>query len=846
MDENKNEMNHEEMQPNDALPTSEQLPQDDLTEQGPPIDTPKKKKGGKRVAIIASICLIVLSSVLLVCMAMGLFTPEQPWDKTMNAVFPSWSMLESMATQGGSISLDVSIGSDLGDRVKKEPVRLHAEAALGRGGVMISGSLGGKQHKADLGVIVDATGAQIYSERLLDGGYSIAFDGLMEAIDQSIFALDSGTNYELPQEIYDWLEEYVESLEDPEEDVLEFEEISAVLDQIAAEVMKTAEVTHSDMTLALIDKNTKSKVTMITFDITAIEIVRDILLDQWKNNSVFYDELCDMLDVYSFRDENGEEIDVDDIMDTLYDGLKTGLDDFIQEVKENDFKLKFTHATHAGYTVYVAADAQMTVSDKKGSKTTGATFSWTFTSKPSRDPSYDMVLLTYEGNERDKPLVISHRQEGGHFTFTIDTEQNDISVKGIYLTGANQFILSVDEIDWTIDGETYFDMTDSTFTLTLATGNQRVKRVDNDTDLLSMTVEDMDALGEKLEKQAQQFKVDVNAELGFDLFYDTLIHRQQSILSVHEGMYDYAYDRDSGHLFLATIKNGRHHILMYDLATMEQLAEIKVDREICAMDADGGYLAITDKVNTGEVKSVLDVQIYDAHTLEHIKTLDMNRYHYFPYQYSGDLIVDETRLIYATGDQHCDILFVDIETEELIAKSQGSIYQCSLAIDRENHIVAANKRGISTCVFYMFDSITGELIKKGNRQDSYNQDPIYFDGTSFFCYGYHFMLDGSEQTTNKLVTERRQSDREAKLLAMVYKDEDILVTLEQDNDGMYYTMFYTLADKAKPAPLFEKRQDELYTEIIKIGDGAYIGVTYSGNQTALEYFTIEPSSDFGF
>jgi hypothetical protein len=146
----------------------------------------------------------------------------------------------------------------------------------------------------------------------------------------------------------------------------------------------------------------------------------------------------------------------------------------------------------------------------------------------------------------------------------------------------------------------------------------------------------------------------------------------------------------------------------------------------------------------------------------------------------------------------------------------------------------------------MFDSITGELIKKGYTTASYNQDPLYFDGISFLCYGYHFLLDGTEQTTSKLVTERPQSDREAKLLAMVYKDEDILVTLEQDKDGMYYTMFYAITGEGQPAPLFEKLEGELYTEIIKIGDGAYIAVTYRGNETALEYFTVESSSDLDF
>ena len=434
MEENKNEMNPEEMNPQDVpLNEQEPLPQmpltDDVAEPTFSKETLKKKRVAKKPAIIVAISVIAVSCLLLVCLAMGLFTPQDPWEKTMEAVFPTFSILESMTTGGGRVSVDATIASDLSDRVDKEPVQLHAEAALGQGGLQVSGSLGSRQHAVDLGVVVDKKGAQIYSDRLLDGGYSVAFKGLLEAIDQSIFAPDSGTDYALPKEIYDWIEEYVNKFDDPDEDVLEFEEIEKVLERMIKEIRKTAEVTQEDMTLSLIDADTKAQVTILTLDSEAIVIARDILVEAWDNNTDFYQELRDLFRAYVVSTD-GEEVDTDDVLKALYEQLKTALDEYIELAEQNNFALELTYGMRGGYLIYASVDARMEVEvDKKGNReTTGITLSWTFSSRPSRDPSYDIVLLAYSGDERDKPLIVSHRQEGTRFTFTVDTENHDLTV----------------------------------------------------------------------------------------------------------------------------------------------------------------------------------------------------------------------------------------------------------------------------------------------------------------------------------------------------------------------------------------------------------------------------------
>ena len=46
--------------------------------------------------------------------------------------------------------------------------------------------------------------------------------------------------------------------------------------------------------------------------------------------------------------------------------------------------------------------------------------------------------------------------------------------------------------------------------------------------------------------------------------------------------------------------------------------------------------------------------------------------------------------------------------------------------------------------------------------------------------------------------------------------------------------------------LFEKLEGQMYTEMIKVGENAYLAISYTDEYGAIEYFTIEPSKDIGF
>jgi hypothetical protein len=98
-----------------------------------------------------------------------------------------------------------------------------------------------------------------------------------------------------------------------------------------------------------------------------------------------------------------------------------------------------------------------------------------------------------------------------------------------------------------------------------------------------------------------------------------------------------------------------------------------------------------------------------------------------------------------------------------------------------------------------------------------------------------------------MLLDRKIEDREATFGALVYKDGDILVTLEEDANSDVYTMFYELKGKKESAPVFEKPRQRYY-DIRSIGKRAYIAIYFDFETYTycVERFTIEDSMDIDF
>ncbi|MBR2621642.1 MAG: hypothetical protein IKC97_04635 [Clostridia bacterium] len=866
MDENKNEWTNEEMneslneQPKQTQPTAEPTAdspsgeQELVTTASTPALAPKLSGAKKGLMIAGAIALILVSGVLLFCMAMGAFVPKTPVEKTMEAVFPEIALLDSIVTKGGSVSATANIGSDLSDRVQDKPVLMHADFVYGTNGLSLSGAIGSAEEQVDIGLLLDGDGVQIYSDRLLDGGYSIAFEGLIEGIDKSIFAPDSGTDYALPQELYDMIREYVESLNDPEQDAYEYEEIEVVLTAMLDAAMAHATIEEQTMTLALLDGSTTVTLHIMTLDAQAVIAATDVLLDAWVNNPEFYEELSSIVEAFMNieTDDMELEMDIDDIMDVLYDELEVAIDTLIEGMQQDNALIRLMYGIKSGYLVYMemAFEVDMAVDKEEGKERSVTTLRWTMTGQPKKDPSYDIKLVSRLGEESVELFSMSYRKQEDRYTLVMTISDSELeggesllTLQGSQLIDGNYIALTIDGIELKSGDAVLFEMTESTISFEMQSGRQRVARRDPDVDLLTMTAQDMDALGEELEKKLNEFFEAVNASLGFDLFYDTLAVRTQSTL-IMDMMADYAYDRKTGHLFVTEVDTNKHYyIVMYDVQTMEQLGKIQVGSRVIAMDADNGYLVYHLATDAD-----FAINVINAENLKRIKTMYLKGMTGVTDKHlvCSDMLIDGDIVICLSGNSPRYVLYVDINKEDVIHISSG-YHGATMAIDRENHVLGVNETNTTNCRIFMFDSLSGEQISQGKKISPYSYDILFFDGTSFYCFNYHFAIDGEAFTTAQMVKERKQSDREARFGRMVYKDTDILVTVEYDEDETYYTMFYDLTGEGQEAPLFEKMPNELYREIIKVGDGSYLTVCrFMGGWATFQYFTVEPTTDIDF
>ncbi len=296
------------------------------------------------------------------------------------------------------------------------------------------------------------------------------------------------------------------------------------------------------------------------------------------------------------------------------------------------------------------------------------------------------------------------------------------------------------------------------------------------------------------------------------------------------GFLDYAIDRKTGRLFIATSQGATSTITAYDLGTAEQLGELRLQGPLAGMDADNGVLAICYSKTYGEVKAYL----YDAQTLQETRTLDFTTSaHEHVNTYPGEVVVDGSRVILTTASQHCDTFIYDLNTDTQVALWSSS-YQASVALDRENHVLALMDRGLSNIHLRLYDAISGKPITGFDDFARYESATPYFDGHAFQAFGKRFHANGDKVTMLKedVLKQRDLGDRLVTVEALVRQDESCIVTLEADWDEILYTMFY----HAPTGDSFAMEGD-LYTLIEQIEKDRYLSILY-GEADLMPYLTV--------
>lgn len=831
-----------------------ELDQQSVTEQ--PLTLPKR---GKPIALIAGA--IVLGIALIIGIVFAALSAKSPLQKTVEAVFPSTELWGELMTEGGTLTVDGELADDLIGKGLQEPLCFSAEYAFSLDSTLFTLTAGAKDDRVDLSLLQDEKGLQMYSDRLLgDKAYGVLFDGLMDAIDASPFAPKSGTAYELPREVYDMINQYAEMLE---EEPQTFEHTALVINKATDAMLKKATVSKKRETVSLVGGDTKAKVYSYTFGADAFDAFISVLSDEWENNEAFRGEI--------------ESVDPDGKITSFIQKTLKEL-----EVRENtfpkmespfkDLKLTYKYAVKGGYLVY--ADCLIAeTSAKRGSSVFVAV---KFTEKPKKDPSYDIEFSVTQGEITHSRYVFTYRKSddgkkeewifydptlGPHYTATaeygkddafaltvkyeIDTDVADgldlvkmwqFDLNGTLRKTDDSFALGIDEMKYEDkDGKTLFHMSDSSFGICLESGKPSIKRRENEINLLGMSVAELNELGATLEGELIKAFDGIDDKLGAQLVHDTYMPNALATVRADGNLSDYAYDRSNGHLFFAYDLGTSGEIWMYDAKTMELLDKLMLGHPVLAIDADNGYL-----VFVYEKKAQQTAYVHSSADMTYIKEFDYMDYNTFypEMEYPGDVLVDGDRLFYITGDQHVSLYFTDIKTDKTVRAAE-SFYEGKLSIDRKNHVVAVLDNYLSACDLVFFSAVSCDCIEQIDRfgmSGQYLKGSAHFDGYAFWATADEWYTpDGNSGT----LATSLGFETNGGLAQVVYRDENLIVTLETDMSGGFCTAFYR-ADGTYCGSV-----DELYLWVQPIDGNHYLAAYQDGNKTVFAYCELAEGKTIG-
>ncbi len=822
-----------------------ELDQQPVTEQ--PLTLPKR---GKPIALIAGA--IVLGIALIIGIVFAVLSAKSPLQKTVEAVFPSTELWSELLTEGGTLTIDCELADDLLGEGLQDPFCFSADYAFSLDGTLVTLTAGAKDDRVDLSLLQDEKGLQMYSDRLLgDKAYGVLFDGLMDAIDASPFAPKSGTAYELPREVYDMIDQYAEMLE---EEPQTFEATALVFAKATDAMLKKATVSKKRETVSLVGGDTEAKVYSYTFGADAFDAFVSVLSDEWENNEAFRGEI-------EYFDTDGK------IASFIEKTLKE------LEVRENtipkmespfkDLELTYKYAVKGGYLVY----ADCLITDSTGKQDNSVFVAVKFTEKPKKDPSYDIAFSVTQGEFTHPRYTFTYRKsddgkkeewsyydtlsdpaeytataeygEDGAFALTvkheIDVDVTDrcelftlwqFKLEGTLRKTDDSFALGIDEMKYEDkDGKTLFHMSDSSFGICLESGEPSVKRRENEINLLGMSVGELNELGATLEGELIKALEGIGDKLGAQLVHDAYMPNALATVKAEGHLCDYAYDRSNGHLFFAYDLGTSGEIWMYDAKTMELLDKLMLGHPVLAIDADNGYL-----VFVYEKKAQQTAYVHSSADMTYIKEFDYMDYNSFypEMEYPGDALVDGDRLMYVSGDQHVTLYFTDIKTDKTV-RAVETFYEGKLSIDRKNHVVAALENRVSACDLIFFSTLSGERVEQIDRfgmSGQYLKGPAHFDGYAFWATADEWYTPNGNGGT---LATSLGFETNGGLAQVVYRDENLIVTLETDMSGKLCTAFYR-ADGTYCGSV-----DELYLWMQPIDGKYYLTAYQDGNKTVFAY-----------
>lgn len=821
-----------------------------------------KKPKRKKPIWLWSLIAVCALAVILIGVGAGILiynvaNQPSPLEKTLQAVFPSAELLGELLENGGTLTLDGSLGEDMDETLTKEPLDFSVELALSERASKLTLGIGSNDTMMDVSYLLDKKGAQLSSELFLDGeAYNASYEGLLEQIDASPFAPNSGTSYAMSEGNYTQLRRMLSYMEHAEN----AEEIfGGAWENIWKVLYSKVEVTQEAKYIELTDYEALAKVTEITFDQTIVEAISESVMNEWKGNAELRALLTEQA-ILSGELYSGEE--------DLEEALKAELDDLKEAFADIKFDGKLRWAERYGYLV--AVELELDLREKVGTKykdSGSVDFSLIFSENPGQNPEFD-VSLTYtegktvvykltasfdrtehNGTVKNELEALIHQVEGdskytvrvlgdltcranglmnldasvavapGHVKLDNDGYKDAVAIEmtGTYELTEKTLAVSLERLSVFAEDARIAKLNSSRFAFKISAEKPKVKRAWGAEDMTKLDTEELADIEKATQERLTAFAEEINKLLGDDYMQYEWCAETEAAIELSDA--PYAYDAKTGRLFVRkndAEENATRKIYVFDAESMVLLDTLTLDTDCELLAADAGQLAVANS----DSKNVL---IYDAATLKKIKTLTLSDKPKVMALDGDNLLTASRTTLYRT--------FVSGDATDQIQTARGVT---AITVDREHHVACAvTESGVT-----LFATETGKTVKSISRYVA-QAYPCY-NGTAFMLDNNYYGADGSTVKLNTMTQGRKHSGYTVE--AVLYTDAKTYITYEVNSaEGLGGYFVYSTDNGSEPIG-----ELEIYAcrEIIKLADGMFL--VCDADYGYLSFSTVSVSENWTF
>lgn len=808
----------------------------------------------KKALIISAIALVLAGSVIAGVLIFLGGKESSPVENTLREVFPALSYLGEITEEGGRLDLSADISSDISKTIKGKPLEVDISIIGNDKESSVLGTLGSGDDRFDILYYATPDEISIYSERFYDGGFKVSKDTLMEDLEGSVFAPDSGSKYALDAETFEEIKKGIEQLSDSAKGE---ELISKAIENIIKKTEDSFDVKAKKETVEVKGSSFKADMVEISADGKTLFALAEAIRDEWNENT----ELREYLEENLTVNASGKPLDIEESLDELVDKTR-------DIAKDNDLSITMRLAVKGEYMVAFSVEGELFV-DKTPVR---FELSVDFSEDPSKTPDMDARLsVTLDGEELissyfsiengmlgeeklieiDAEFVMNVKNGVNtvHSGFSIETDTT-VSSAGDYSFGGTVFGISgigelkgesyVKLLSAEMKGNTRIEndgfsvslnkivvhsyqrdipieelaLDSSVFELRGCKGKFDAVRPDENklTPFFEITEAELDGLAETLSENFQKGADSINSTIGYNVFEKApeLEFLGYVDEKANSGYLFYAVDRQTKRLFVYSDKK----IRAYDAITLEPLGSIDVYEIISAMDADGGRL-----VFAYDSPSDPYIYVYNAETLKKESSVYLRKD-------TGEHIIDEISSLFVRGDK---VFFydgiwtyvADLSTNDFVQaineeEPWNTIVSFPLiAMDRENGKVFLAETRAYTCSLHVLDLETNQLrmVVKNIGSDLSSHD-VSFTGSLVRVKRSYYDAEGNRLKTSAFFKENG-------LDKVVFKDDGFQLSIEGVNingSNIYNYYIYNSDGVGDMAPLGV----DGVTNVMRTGEDTFI------------------------